>query len=196
MFGKSHAALKPADKEKIGVVLSGSGFSEYLTVADVAAIMQNMYSGFKKDEFIKQCGHFNLPYKKKIKEFSTGMKAKLKLLAAMSHDAKLLVLDEPTAGLDVVAREELLELLQDYMDKQEDAAVLMSSHISGDLEKFCDDIYMIDNGKIILHEETDVLLGNYGLIKVDESSYASLEKEYLMRRKRESYGWCLLTNER
>lgn len=196
MFGKSHAALKPADKEKIGVVLSGSGFSEYLTVADVAAIMQNMYSGFKKDEFIKQCGYFNLPYKKKIKEFSTGMKAKLKLLAAMSHDAKLLVLNEPTAGLDVVAREELLELLQDYMDKQEDAAVLMSSHISGDLEKFCDDIYMIDNGKIILHEETDVLLGNYGLIKVDESSYASLEKEYLMRRKRESYGWCLLTNER
>ncbi len=124
------------------------------------------------------------------------MKAKLKLLVAISHEAKLLILDEPTAGLDVVAREELLALLQDYLGEQEERSVLISSHIASDLEKFCDDIYMIHDGKIILHEETDVLLGSYGILKVDGSQYEKMDKSAILCRKKEEFGYCLLTDSR
>lgn len=196
MFGKDIYDLTTKDKEKIGVVLSDSGFSEYLTVKDVASIMRGMYGEFSTEDFLNQCKKFNLPLKKKIKEFSTGMRAKLKLLAAMSHGAELLILDEPTAGLDVVARQELLELLQDYLDQGEKRSVLISSHISGDLEMFCDDIYLIHEGNIILHEETNVLLDEYGVIKVDDAQYQKLDQTYLLRQKKESYGYQLLTNQR
>lgn len=196
VFGKDIRELTTKDKEKIGVVLSDSGFSEYLRVTDVAAIMQGMYTEFSRAEFLRKCEKFNLPLKKKIKEFSTGMKAKLKLLAAMSHGAELLILDEPTSGLDVVAREELLELLQDYLEQGGERSVLISSHISADLEKFCDDIYMIHEGNIILHEETNVLLDEYGVIKADEAQYQALDKRYLIRQKKESFGYQLLTNQR
>ena len=123
------------------------------------------------------------------------MKRKLQVLAAISHEARLLILDEPTAGLDVVARDELLGLLREYME-QEERSVLISSHISGDLEGFCDDVYMIDNGKIILHEETDVLLGDYALLKMTEEQYQKLDKKYILRRKKESFGVSCLTNQK
>ena len=95
------------------------------------------------------------------------MKAKLKVLVAISHNAKLLILDEPTAGLDVIARDELLEMLREFLEKDEERSILISSHISSDLESLCDDLYMIHDGKIILHEDTDVLLSDYALLKVD-----------------------------
>lgn len=196
VFGKKNTELTAADKERIGVVLSDSGFSEYLTVQDVAVVLGAMYTHFSKEDFTARCRQFHLPEKKKIKEFSTGMKAKLKLIAAMSHGAELLILDEPTAGLDVVAREELLDLLQDYMEERGDASVFISSHISSDLEKFCDDIYMIHDGKIILHEETGTLLDCYGVIKVDENQFAGIDKSHLLYRKDESFGMRLLTDDR
>lgn len=196
LLGKPNTALTAQDKERLGVVLADSGFSEYLTVKDVTDIMQHTYTAFDKKWFQDNCKKFGLPERKKIKDFSTGMKAKLKFLAAMSHRAKLLILDEPTSGLDVVAREELLLLLQDYMDRDPECAVLISSHISGDIEKFCDDIYMIHEGKIVLHEETDVLLGNYGLIKADEEQFAMLDHTWLLRKKKETFGYSLLTNQR
>ena len=196
LFGKNAKTLTPQDKEKLGVVLSDSGFSEYLTVLDVVAVLNAMYKDFSREEFLRRCEEFGLPLRKKIREFSTGMKAKLKLLTAISHGAELLVLDEPTAGLDVVAREELLALLQDYLGAQEERSVLISSHIASDLEKFCDDIYMIHEGKIILHEETDVLLGSYGILKVGEAEYGRLDKSAVLRRKKEEYGYCLLTDSR
>ncbi len=196
VLGKPQTALTPQDKEKLGVVLSDSGFSEYLTVRDVAAVMRRMFAKYDDAKFREECRRFGLPEKKKIKEFSTGMRAKLKLIAAMSHEAKLLILDEPTSGLDVVARDELLELLQEYLAGCDDNAVLMSSHISGDLEKFCDDLYLISDGKILLHEETDVILSRYGLIKADEEQCAVLDKTYLLKKKKESFGYSLLTDQR
>ena len=156
--------LDKKKKEEIGVVLSDSGFSIYMTVMDVIAVMEAMYSKFDRKAFMEKCNHFSIPLKKKIKEFSTGMKAKLKLLIALSYQAKLLILDEPTAGLDVVARDEILDMLREYMEDEEHS-ILISSHISGDLEGLCDDIYMIEDGKIILHEDTDVLLDEYGVLK-------------------------------
>ena len=124
------------------------------------------------------------------------MKAKLKVLVAISHHAKLLILDEPTAGLDVIARDELLELLREFMEKEEDRAILISSHISSDLETLCDDLYMIHDGKIILHEDTDVLLGDYALLKLDDTQYHTLDKQYLLRSKKESFGYSCLTDQK
>lgn len=196
LLGKPLDAVTPTDKRKLGVVLSDSGFSEYMTVRDVTAIMKNMYPDFNGKEFLENCRRFELPEKKKIKDLSTGMRAKLKVLSAMSHKAELLMLDEPTAGLDVAAREELLELLQDYLEKEENRSVLISSHISSDLEKFCDDIYMIHEGRIILHEETDVLLDSYGVIRVDDAQYQKLDTKWLLCRKRENFGYSVLTNQR
>ena len=123
------------------------------------------------------------------------MKRKLQVLAAISHDAKLLILDEPTAGLDVIARDELLNLLREYME-QDERAILISSHISSDLEGLCDDVYMIDDGKIVMHTETDILLSDYGLLKVTDDQYQKLEKEYIIRHRKEEYGYSCLTDQK
>ncbi len=196
IFGKDISEITPLDKQDIGVVLSDSGFSGYLTIDDIIPVLESLYRNFDRAFFINQVEHFKLPRDKKIKEFSTGMKAKLKVLAAISHNAKLLILDEPTAGLDVVARFEILEMLRDFMGKDENRSILISSHISGDLESLCDDIYMIHDGKIIMHEDTDVLLSDYALIKIDPEQYAALDKQYILRVKEEKYGNSCLTNQR
>lgn len=195
VFGRQPRLLQNKEKERIGVVLAESGFSGYLTVSDVASMLNGLYGEFDKEAFVKKCKQFDIPMQKKIKDFSTGMKAKLKVLAAMSHEAKLLILDEPTAGLDVIAREEILDMLREYMESG-DKSILISSHISSDLEGLCDDFYMIEDGKVILHEETDVLLDAYGVLKVTEEQYQNLEKQYLLRKKKEEFGYRCLTNEK
>lgn len=196
VLGKDLKDFKAEDKENLGVALSDSGFSGYLTIKDIIPVLKNLYSNFDYSFFSEQVNRFQLPLDKKIKDFSTGMKAKLKVLVAVSHNAKLLILDEPTAGLDVVARDELLELLREFMERDEERSILISSHISGDLESLCDDIYMIHDGKIILHEDTDVLLSDYALLKVDDEQYETLDKQYILRTKREAYGYSCLTNQK
>ena len=191
MFDKPVKEFKASDKEKIGVVLAESGFSGYITVKDVMDIMSAMYKNFSKTDFEEKCEKFRIPMNKQIKEFSTGMKAKLKVLVALSHDAKLLILDEPTAGLDVVAREEVLDMLREYMEDGT-KGIVISSHISSDLEGICDELYMIDNGRIAMHEETDVLLSEYGVLKVTREQYEKLDKQYILKVKKEqSYYRCL-----
>ena len=195
MFGKPIKEITISDKEKIGVVLAESGFSGYITVKDVMAIMTAMYKDFSKTVFEEKCRHFGIPLNKQIKEFSTGMKAKLKVLAALSHDAKLLVLDEPTAGLDVTAREEVLDMLREYMEDGT-KGILISSHISSDLEGLCDELYMIDAGHVVMHEETDVLLAEYGILKVTSEQYAKLDKRYLLKMKKEQSCYRCLTSQK
>ncbi len=196
ILGKDIREFSARDREELGIVLSDSGFSGYLTVRDIFSILSGLYSKFDKAFFQDQIRKSGLPDNKKIKEFSTGMKAKLKVITAISHRAGMLILDEPTAGLDVVARDEILELLRDYMEQQEDRAILISSHISGDLEGLCDDIYMIHEGRIILHEDTDVLLSDYALIKADDRQYAALDKRYILRSRKESFGYSCLTSQK
>ena len=194
--GKQPRDLEATDKENIGVVLSDSGFSGYMTVKDVIFTMSAMYKKFDKADFIAKCEQFNIPLKQKIKEFSTGMKAKLKVLLAISHGAKLLILDEPTSGLDVVVRNQILDLLREYMEKNEENSILISSHISSDLEGLCDDVYFIENGQIILHEETDTLMDEYGILKVTQEKYQKLEQEYILCTSKDKYGYTCLTNQK
>lgn len=195
IFGKDRSQLTCQDREEIGVVLADAGFSEWLTIQDIMAVMEGMYRNFDKKGLEEACERFSLPRKQKIKEFSTGMKAKWKVLLAMSFGAKLLILDEPTAGLDVIARQQVLDLLREYME-QPGRGILISSHISGDLESICDEIYMIDEGKILLHEDTDVLLDSYGVLKLTEEQYRTLDKSAVRRILKESHEIRCLTDDR
>ena len=196
ILGKDPLRLTAVDRAKSGVALSDSGFNGFLKVRDVKRILKSFYTGFDEAYFDEQAEKMQLPVNKNIKEFSTGMKAKLQVLAAVTHGAELLIMDEPTAGLDVVARDELLEMLNEYMEKDENRAVVISSHISGDLEGLCDDIYMIDEGRIVLHEDTDVLMDSYAVLKVDEEQFKGLDKSHILRVKREPFGYSCLTGEK
>lgn len=191
--GEERNSLGATEREHIGVVLAESFISAYLNAKDVCDILAKAYSTFDRQKFETYCRRFDIPMKKRIKEFSTGMKAKLKLISALCHETELLVLDEPTAGLDVVARDELIALLREYM-LDENHSIIVSSHISSDLEGLCDDIYMIDNGEVILHEDTDTLLGEYGIIKVSAEDYTTISKDHILYVKQESFGYRLLTD--
>lgn len=196
LFGKEPQQLTREDKEKIGVAFTNAGFNEYLRIKDIVPVLSNVYPSFEKEKFLGSCKKLNLPLDKKLKEFSTGMKAKLNVLIAVSHQAPFLILDEPTAGLDVTAREQVLDLLREYMTEVDGSSIAISSHISSDLEGLCDDIYMIHEGKIILHETMDTILNDYGVIKVTEEQWQRLDKSYLLRKKKESYGYACLTGQK
>jgi len=194
--GQDIAALSLTDREDIGTVLAESFFNDIYTIRDLNRLLKSFYRKFDESYFLAQCAAFGLPDKQPLKQFSTGMKAKLKTLTALSHGAQLLILDEPTSGLDVSARYEILDLLQDYLADRPQCSILISSHISSDLEKLCDDIYYLKAGKILLHEETDRLLDAYGVLKVDDEALGRLDREHLLYRKRTNYGYDLLTDQR
>lgn len=196
LLGKDIRNFTAADRQNLGVVLSDSGFSGYLTISDILPVLDSLYEHFDKTFFMEQVQNAELPLRKQIREFSTGMRAKLKVLVAISHNARFLILDEPTAGLDVIARDELLDLLREYMEADLERSILISSHISSDLESLCDDIYMIHEGHIVLHEETDVLLSDYALLKMSGEQYNALDKQYILRVKKETYGYSCLTNQK
>ena len=196
VLGSDGKELTPAVKQKIGVSLAESGFSSQLSIEDMKQILSKMYREFDRQLFEKQCEKMKLPKKKKMKDFSTGMKAKLKVLTALTHNADLLILDEPTAGLDIEARNEILDLLREYVTHNEKSSILITSHIATDLESLCDDIYLIHDGKMIIHEDTDVILEQYGVLKVSEEQYKKLDQKAILKSRRESYGYACFTSDR
>ncbi len=196
LFGKDASQLKKEEKQKLGVVMVNSGFNGFLTVGDLVPVLQRLYPGFDKASFLALCQRFDLPLDRQIRTFSTGMQAKLKVLTAVTHQASFLLLDEPTAGLDVVAREEVLDMLRDFMEEDENRSILISSHISGDLEGLCDDFYMIHEGSIALHEQTDVLLSDYALLKASPAQMERLDRRYLLKVRQERWGYSCLTNQK
>ncbi len=194
IFGREVTEPSPEDKEDIGFVMSGACFCEEFNVKKIKKILEASYKNFDGEYFDSLCEKFSMPTDKKTKEFSTGMKARLKLITAMSHNAKLLILDEPTAGLDVLARNELLDMLRDYTD--ENRSVLISSHISSDLEGICDDIYVIHEGSIILHEETDVIIDEFGMLKLDRRQYEDIDKKHIVYVLEGNNGFDCITDNR
>lgn len=130
------------------------------------------------------------------KEHNTRMCFPLKPVFTRDKGGLPNFIDEPTAGLDVMARNEMLDMLRDYMEEDEERSILVSSHISTDLETLCDNIYMINEGNIILHEETDRLLSNYAILKVDEEQSKTLDSQYIIKMKKESYGYACLTDQK
>lgn len=196
ILGKNVDELTNKDKENIGVVLSDSFFSLELNLNDVNRILKKTYKDYDEKFFNSICKDQGLPMDKKLRDFSTGMKAKAKVITAISHKTKILVLDEPTAGLDVIARNEVLDLLRKYMEEDPTRIMLITSHISSDLEGICDDLYFIEGGKVVLHEDTDVILGAYGLIKASEEDFAKLDKEYILASSKTKFGYEAITKEK
>lgn len=200
VMGTPANKLSGEEKQKLGIALADSGFSSYLKVSDVKSILKKSYTEFDENRFAAACRSMGLPENKPIKEFSTGMKAKLRVLTALSHNAKLLIMDEPTAGMDVEARNEILDILRDYLAEDEERTILVTSHIATDLEGLCDDVYLINGGRILLHEDTDRILSDYAILKMDESTYGKLlaekEQEYFLRVKKANYGYECLTAEK
>ena len=194
--GKNIREFKDEDKARIGCVMTDSFFSDTLRINDIAKIMKAMFKTFDEKFFNEKCDAFKLPRDKKIRDFSGGMKAKIKAITALSYDTNLLILDEPTVGLDVIAREEVLDLIREYVEKNEDRTVIISSHISSDIEKLCDDIYMINDGKIVFHDDTDKLLFEYAALKMEEEEFDKLDKKYIKAYRKEKYGVECLTNQR
>ena len=139
---------------------------------------------------------FQLDTTANLKRMSKGMKQKTAIVAALMGDRDILVLDEPTAGLDVEARNEILDILRQYMAEDENRSILISSHISSDLEGLCDDIYLIHDGKLLLHEEIDNIMSNYALVKVEERDYEAMDKTYFLAHKKERFGYVCLTNQK
>lgn len=196
ILGKIPEELSEKEKEELGVVLAEAGFSGYLKGKDVEAVLAKLYPKFEAEKFHQMCEEYQIPLDKFIKEYSTGMKAKLNLIIALTHQAEFLMLDEPTAGLDVGARERMLDILREYMEEEPERSILISSHISSDLEHLCDDIYVIHKGKIVLHEAMDTILEKYAVLKVSEEQYQAVDKRYLLKEKKEFFGVACLTNEK
>ncbi len=198
ILGKTQEELseKEKEKEELGVVLAEAGFTGYLKGKDVEAVLARLYPKFEAEKFHQMCEEYQIPLNKFIKEYSTGMKAKLNLIIALTHQAEFLMLDEPTAGLDVGAREGMLDILRGYMEEKPERSILISSHISSDLEHLCDDIYVIHKGKIVLHEEMDTILEKYAVLKVSEEQYRAMDKRYLLKERKEFFGIACLTNEK
>lgn len=196
LFDKDISSLQQEDKERIGAVLPCALFSDDLSIHAIMNVLSALYHNFDQSHFMELVHQFKLPLNKPVRTFSTGMRTTLSLVIALTHKADFLILDEPTAGLDVVVRNALLDLLRKYMEENPTHTILISSHNAKDLETLCDDFYMIDQGKILLHEETDNLLNDYAVLKVNEEQFESLEKNLLLSSVREPYGYQCLVRER
>lgn len=174
-------------KEEIGVVLDESCFSEILNAKSVGKMMKNIYHNWDQAAFEKWLRQFSLPEERKIKEYSKGMKTKLAIAVALSHHAKLLIMDEATSGLDPVVREEILDAFLEFI-QDEEHSVFLSSHIISDLEKICDYITLIHHGKILLCEQKDVLLEEYGILKCSEQELNGVDSSAVKGVRKNQFG--------
>ena len=174
-------------KEDIGVVLDETFVPEILTARQLGRIMAGTFRSWDQAAYEKWIARLELPEGKKFKEYSRGMTMKLGIAAALSHNAKLLLLDEATGGLDPMVREELLEVFADFA-AEEGHAVLLSSHIVSDLERICDYIAFLHKGRLVLCEEKDLLLDKYGILKCSKEQLANIPEEAIHGRRVGTYG--------
>lgn len=195
IFGLDHKKEERTIKENIGVVLDDSFLSEYLNATDIHKIMKNMYKDWDEKLYFNYLENFKLPKNKRLKEYSSGMKMKLKIIVALSHHPKLLILDEPTSGLDPIARNEILDLLQDLI-QDENNGILVSSHITSDLEHIADYITFMNNGEIVLSKTRDELLENYGVVKCSEEDFKKIEKRDFVKYKKNRYEYEILVENK
>lgn len=174
-------------KEDIGVVLDEVGFPECLTAKQAGSIMRYTYRNWDEDVYRDYLKKMSVPMDKSFKEFSRGMKMKLGIAVALSHHPKLLILDEATSGLDPVVRDEVVDMFSEFT-RDEDHAILISSHIVSDLEKICDYIAFLHKGKLLLCEEKDRLLEEYGIVHCTSEQLQELDPSAVCGRKESAYG--------
>ena len=195
VFGESIDKNSAALREDIGVVFDEMGFHEFMTAKDINIMMKHIYKNWDSEMFFNYLKEFSLPSKKKCGSFSRGMRMKLQIAVALSHHAKLLIMDEPTSGLDPIVRNEMINIFRDFV-VEEDHTILLSSHITGDLEKLADEVVFIDKGKIVLAGNKDELLEKHGILKCKKEELEKVSTSLIVSTEMSSFGAEALVNDR
>ncbi|MEY8322615.1 ABC transporter ATP-binding protein [Lachnospiraceae bacterium 54-11] len=187
--------LDGGTKEQLGVVFDGSNYPEILSPRKINRVMKNIYRSWDEQTYFRLLTRFSLPADRQIRQFSKGMKMKLAICAAFSHHSELLILDEATSGLDPVVRDDILDMLLDFVQNEEHS-ILMSSHITGDLEKIADYIVFIHEGRVVFSRPKDELLERYGVIKCGAVQFGALDKQDIIVYRKMDYEWQVLVSDR
>lgn len=195
LLGKKNGAKFPEIKEQIGVVFEESYFPDNLKLADVDRMMNQIFRGWESEKYFEYCRRFQLPENKTVKTFSRGMKMKLSIAAALSHGTRLLILDEGTSGLDPVVRNEILDIFQEFIEK-EDCTVFLSTHITSDIERISDYILLIHEGQILLYEEKDRILYEYGIVRCSRKQEAQIDRKQIVGIRRNQFETEILIRDR
>ncbi|MGN0316559.1 MAG: ABC transporter ATP-binding protein [Lachnospira sp.] len=195
LFGKDIRKGSAKLREDIGVVFDEMGFHEFMTGKDINIMMKNIYKNWDEKVFFDYLKRFSLPSGKKCGDFSRGMRMKLQIAVALSHHAKLLVMDEPTSGLDPIVRNEMLQIFREFV-VEDDHTILLSSHITGDLEKLADEVVFINGGKIVLSGNKDDILEKHGLLKCKKSEIAAISEALVVNVQPGTFGVEVLVKDR
>lgn len=181
-MGKNAAALK----NRIGVVYDEMCFHDFLSPKQINSVMKNIYTNWDEKLFFEYMDKFGLPKKKRCGAFSRGMRMKLQIAVAMSHGAELLIMDEPTSGLDPIVRNEILQIFQEFV-VEENHTILLSSHITGDLERLADMVIFIDKGKIVLQGDKNEILEKHGLVKCRKEDLEKLDQRDIVSARKSAF---------
>lgn len=195
IFGKDYKKEERNIKEDIGVVLDNMFFPELLNAKDINISMKGMYKNWDSDLYFSYLKEFNLPENKSIKSMSKGMRKKLEITTALAHKPKLLILDEPTSGLDPVVRAEVLDIFQKFIE-DEKHSILLSTHITSDLEQIADEIIFIDKGKKVLQKSRDEIIDNYAILKCDIDYFTKIDRKDIIAYKKTKYAYEILIDNK
>ena len=195
IFGKDYKKDEKDIKENIGVVLDDMFFPELLNAKDINNCMKNIYKNWEDKLFFSYLKEFNLPENKPIKSMSKGMRKKLEIATSLAHKPKLLILDEPTSGLDPIVRSEVLDIFLEFI-KDENNSILLSTHITSDLEQVADEIIFIDKGKKVIQKSRDEIIDNYGILKCDIDYFSKIDKNDIIKYKKTKYSYEILVDNR
>ena len=187
LLGLDHIKDEFEIKKRIAVVFDELPFHDVFNAADMARIFEGLYPQWDNGVYASYLDRFKLPLKKKVGQYSKGMKMKLQIACSLSHNAELLVMDEATTGLDPVVRDEILHIFMEYLQDGE-RSILMSSHITGDLEKIADSVTFIDKGRILLTGYKDVILETHGILKCSKEEIGNIDKSALVSVRFNEYG--------
>ena len=195
LLGLDHVQHETEIKKRLAVVFDELPFHDLFNAKDMGKIFSGMYPAWDSAAYQQYLDRFQLPQKKKIGQFSKGMKMKLQIACALSHNAELLIMDEATTGLDPVVRDEILHIFMEYLQNGE-RSILMSSHITSDLEKIADMVTFIDRGKILLTGFTDEILESHGILKCDKSEVAGLDSADIVSIRTNNFGAEVMLRDR
>ncbi|ATP40321.1 multidrug ABC transporter ATP-binding protein [Solibacillus sp. R5-41] len=196
IFGEENINKYVKIKENIGVVFDAMNLPAHLTIKQLNKVFKKLFDSWDQANFYRLVNAFSLPIDKKVNKFSRGMSMKLSVSVALSHNAKLLLLDEATGGLDPSSREDLLDELKSFVSKS-NGGILLSSHIMSDVEKIASHIVFIKDGEILLNEEKDKFYENYAVVDIDVEQLTLLNKEiFVAKRKYDSYFSVLVSDKK
>lgn len=195
IFGKDYLSEEIEIKDKIGVVFDENHFPDIFTPNEIGTYMSGIYSKWERNTYVNYLSKFELPADKRVKDFSKGMKVKLAFAVALSYKAELLILDEATSGLDPIIRDDILDILIDFV-QDENHSVLVSSHIISDLEKVADYITFIHKGKLVFTHSKDELVDNYGVMSYGAMVFDNLDKSEIIAYRKEDYQYKVLVKDR